>query len=138
MSAGCVFELAEHALKPGLEAALFGRSELFGDEKTGQAHKGLFDVLEAPLEHGGGGRGHRIGAGLCPDYSQGRSDELTAVRLVGHTIGCEQSESLAGLEAVVLSGAKDGILFLCGQVAQGVGQRGTDSAPGKLILGRRR
>jgi len=61
LSAGCVFELGEHALEPGLEAALFGRSELFGDDKAGQAHEGLADVLEAPLEHGGGGRSHRIG-----------------------------------------------------------------------------
>jgi len=61
VSVGGVFKLGEHALKPGLEAALFARSELFGDDKAGKAHEGLVDVLEAPLERDGGGRAHRIG-----------------------------------------------------------------------------
>ena len=135
VSAGGCFELGEHALKTGLEAPLFSRSELCGDDKAGEAHDGLVDVLEAPLERCGGGRAHRIGRGLSPHHTQGRSEELTPVRLVGHPVGCEQSESLAGLEAVTLHGAKDGFLILCGQGAQRVGQSGSKGAPGKLFLG---
>jgi|TARA_B100000315_G_C14272118_1_gene449151 hypothetical protein len=138
MSAGCVFELAEHTLKPGFEAAFFGRSELFRDAKAGEAYEGLVDVIKPPFEHGGGGRGPWIGGWLSPHQPQGRPDELAPVRLVGHTVSCEQSESLAGLEAMALCGTKDGILFFCRQGAQRVGQRGTDNGPCKFVLGRRR
>ncbi|MBA7681659.1 hypothetical protein ES703_89999 [subsurface metagenome] len=61
VSAGGVFELDEHALKAGLEAARFGRSELWGNDKAGEAHEGLLDELEAPLERGGRGGAHWIG-----------------------------------------------------------------------------
>ena len=60
------------------------------------------DELEAPLEHSGGGGAHRIGRGLGPDYSQGRSEQLAPVRPVSHTVSIEQSESLTGFEAVAL------------------------------------
>jgi len=61
VSAGGVFELGEHALKPCLEAARFGRSEFCGNDKAGEAHEGPVNVLEAPLERDGGGGAHWIG-----------------------------------------------------------------------------
>jgi hypothetical protein len=61
VNTGGVFKLGEHALELCLKAALFGRGELFGDGKVGEALEGLVDMLEAPLEHYGGGRAYRIG-----------------------------------------------------------------------------
>ncbi len=87
VSAGGVFELGEHALEPGLEAALLGGGELVGNDKAGEAHEGLVDVLEALLEGSGGGRAYGIGCGLSPHHSQGCFEELATVRLVGHTVG---------------------------------------------------
>jgi hypothetical protein len=60
VSTGGVFKLGEHTFELCLEAALFGRGELFGDGEVGEAHEGFVDVLEASLEHYGGGRAHRI------------------------------------------------------------------------------
>ncbi len=87
MSAGGGLELSEHALEPRLEAALFGRSELLGNEKVLEAHQRLVDVLQAPLEDDGGGRAHGTGRGLSPRHTQGRSHQLTPILLVGHTVG---------------------------------------------------
>jgi hypothetical protein len=61
VSASGIFKLGEDALEPGLEAALFRRGEFFGDGKVGEAHEGLVDVLQAPFQHCGCGRAHRIG-----------------------------------------------------------------------------
>ena len=45
LSAGGVLQLGEHAAKPRLQAALFGRSELLGNGELGEAHQGLLDGL---------------------------------------------------------------------------------------------
>ncbi len=54
-STGRLLELAEHALKPRVEASLLGGSELFGNDKVGKAHQCLADVLETFFELGGVG-----------------------------------------------------------------------------------
>jgi len=131
-------QLGEHAAKPRLQAAFFGRSELLRNGELGEAHQGLLDVLKTPLEHGGGGRDGRAGCGLRPQHSQGRSQEPAPVRFVGHTVGGDQRQSLGELQSVALHGAQRGLLLLGGQGAQGVGQRGTDLSLGKLPLGHRR
>ena len=87
MSAGGGLQLGEHAFQPRLETALFGRSQLFGDGKPGEAHQSLLDLLQTPLEGCGGGGAYRIGWGGGPHRTQGRSKQLTAVRLVGHAVG---------------------------------------------------
>jgi len=58
VSACGVFELCEHALKPRIEATFFGRSELVGNNKVGETHERLVDVLEATFERSGGGGAH--------------------------------------------------------------------------------
>jgi hypothetical protein len=138
VSAGGGLELGEHALKPGLEAALFGRSELLGNEKVLEAHEGLVDVLQAPLEDDGGWGAHGTGRGLGPHHCEGRPEELTPIRLVGHTVSGQERESFAQRQAVAAHYAQDGILILFWQGAQGVGQSRTDGAAGDLLLGRRR
>ena len=52
-STGRLLELAEHALKPRVEASLLGGSELLGNDKVGKAHQCLADVLETFFELGG-------------------------------------------------------------------------------------
>ncbi len=135
MSAGGGLELGEHALKPGLETALFGRSELLGNEKVLEAHERLVDVLQAPLEDDGGWGAHGTGRGLGPHHTQRRSQQLTPIRFVGHAVSGQERESFAQRQAVALHGAQDGVLILLGQGAQGVGQSGTDGAMGNLLFG---
>jgi hypothetical protein len=134
VSAGGGFKLGEHALEPGLEAAFFGRSELVGNDKAGEAYQCLLDVLKASLQHGSCGRNCRAGCGLRPQHSQGRTQKLAPVRLVGHAVGRDQRQSLGELQAVTLHGAQHGLLIPAGQGAQGVGQGGTDLPLSKLLL----
>jgi len=54
-STGRLLELAEHALKPRVEASLLGGSELGGNDKVGKAHQCFADLLETFFELGGVG-----------------------------------------------------------------------------------
>jgi hypothetical protein len=86
VSTGGVFELVEHALESGLEAALFCWSQLVRNDKACEAHKSFMDLFQASLKNSGGGRTHRIRQGLCPHDSQRRFEKLASVWLISHTI----------------------------------------------------
>lgn len=110
-------ELGQHAAKSRLEAALFGRRKLLGNAELGEAHQGLLDVLQAPLQRCGRGGGGEAGRRLGPQHAQGRAQKLAAVRFVGQAVSGDERQSLTELQAVALHGAQESVLILGGQGA---------------------
>ena len=120
----------------GLDTSLLRRRKLWRNREVDKFHQALVDVLEAFLEFGsllgGGWPGSRLG----PDQAERCSEELTPVRIVGHAVGGDESESLSVFEASLVDGAQDGILVFFGQGAQGMCQAGAYRAVSELVLGR--
>ena len=102
----------EHAVKPSFQAALFARSELLGNGKLGEAYESLADVLEAPFEHGDGGRDCRAGRDLAAHHREGSSQKLAPVRLIGHAVGRQKCQSLTELQGMTLHSTYDCLLLL--------------------------
>ena len=63
------------------------------------------------------------------------SQQLTSVRLIGHTVGTKQRQRLAEFQPVTLCRTEDRVLLGNGHRAQGVGKGGANRALGKLLFG---
>jgi hypothetical protein len=64
--------------------------------------------------------------------------KLTAIRLVGHAVGADESQRLGGLQPVAVGRRKDTLLRLRRQGAQSIGDAGTDRPAGEFLCAARR
>ncbi len=117
MGVGGVLKLGEHAVKPRPEAAQLHPTQHKGNGELCQVHHFLPDVQAAPFEHRGGGGDCGAGWGLGPRHGQRRPQQLTPLRLVGHTVGAEQRQSLPELQGVAFYDAQEGVLGGVGEGA---------------------
>lgn len=103
-------QLVEHAPQLRLKPPCFCRSELCRDDELSEAREGRSDVLEAVLEHHGGGRACGVRSRGGPRSSQ----QLTPLGLSTDAVGGDEPQRLPVAEAVALDGGQQDVL-LCGR-----------------------
>lgn len=130
-----MLELRQDAPVTRLKASLLGGRQLGRDLETGQVDERLTDLLQTPLDLGGGGRDHQVLGGAWPQQLQRPVQQTAAVDRIGDPVARDQRQGLAMAEAVALAAAKQQILVFPRHCAQRVGQGRPDGSLGQALLG---
>jgi len=89
---GSALKLARDGSVERLDAAAFRASELVGDGQTLEVDQRLADGLEAAFD--GDGRGGERWRRLGLETGLGVAEQLTAILVVGDTVGAHQGDGL--------------------------------------------